>query len=126
MYSRIDLQIWRPALSGYQLVGVDSLAGEVEEEGGRVSVQLSEPAQQLSVQPGDIVGLFVGRKGVRVRSVPVPGVGVWFYRTESPASNYLNLSNETLQRNDRAPLIELTIGEPLLITQQTTSHLLLL
>lgn len=94
-------------------MGVASLAGEVEEDKGRVMVELSDPSQQLSVQPGDVVGMFVGKEGVRVRTAHMPGVEVWSYRTESPASWYLNLSDERLQRNNKVPLIELTIGKPL-------------
>ena len=110
----IQFQVWRPDSNdgSYSLVGRNTLSNEKPVmEVVTLNVQ---SADNVQVQPGDVIGLYQGNsgRGQQIRTKPDPN-SMWYFKTTgAPAIGFkLHLSNAMLVSSQHIPIITLTIGK---------------
>lgn len=116
----IDFQVWRPNGTDrcYKLVGNNSFSSIILGTGGLVceSAQLEE---EIRVQPGDVVGLYVehregGNRGIQ-KDDTISRESVWYQEIPKPSGGDLCVGQESgriLQTfSDNAPILSVTISK---------------
>ena len=112
---RIDFQVWRRVTNEeYELVGFNSFPEAIEE--GKMLTNLDEMQPLITVQSGDVIGIYVERSngGWRVQETPLQSPSVTVYYT--PAATPLFTTGGTLTITNaytarvRAPVITVTVS----------------
>ena len=113
--SRIDFQVWRPVSTNmedtYQLLAANSY-GQLTTMPRMKRISISVPEDfQIAVQPGDVLGVFVGREGdLKIKTIPSENVITFTIEHVSVPRNIFSTTNMDTRRNNRkAPLIEVDV-----------------
>lgn len=116
---RIDLQVWRPLedlLGSYHLVGANTFNVKPQ-TGQKLLYLLPDVMDQIQVQPGDVVGLYIENNAsvdddYAIQYVPnVNGVTVHYKQTDQPLDMIQSYTMLPVQFPNIAPVMMVETGE---------------
>ena len=111
--SRIDFQVWRHVSTSredtYQLLAANSYP-QLMPRMKRISISVPRDLQ-IAVQPGDVLGVYVGREGdLKIKAVPSDNaITFTIEHVSGPRSIFSTTSLDTRRYNRKAPLIAVDV-----------------